>query len=305
MDAKHKYDINTQFPIITKELKNKLKTWKKILIDHNKILSEAKKSIEERDIQIEVLNKKLIYIVESTKVDIENKYRKEIANLQSEIKAKQKELKNSKEQYKINVIKIEEDIRKLKVERIEFTKTIQELKGKNSSLSSQCKNLQLIIESKTEHNETNNYLNSESLKLKLEIESLKKEIARLELEKGDSPLDISIKNEPVDPNERIRLFQRIRDENNALRAENYQLKENLKAIKGKVQKIDPIINEDQKIMYPYSNKYKERLEKEMKVFDLFKNVPELAKLFIDRSNALDPLEEIRIIVEHLIDALKV
>ena len=267
-------------------MKDTINIWKTKEEENKQLLERTTNLLHEKD-----------EYIESLKEQMEND------TIMAQMEKETKELR-------VIIGKMENEVCKLNEERDKYMTKTQELTEKNSHLE-----IQLRIKTKSKDcSEKENQWHSHSMKLKAEIEKLKKEKARLESEKAQLGLENNMLNGHLTANQKIRLLQKIKEENNCYRAENYKLKEEGKNIREKLARVEKDLQylQAKHKGYELPSKYEMRIEeleeKIKKEFDVSMQLcklPELASLNIEERCKEEPIDQISEALEYLIKNLRV
>ena len=195
--------------------------------------------------------------------------------------------------------------------------------GKVSRLADQVKALQSELEAaKSREGDAagkENQWYSRALKFKNESDTLKKDIVRLEGEKTRLNLENDMLTGHMNANQKIHLHQKIKEENNSLRTENYKLREEAKTMRerlGKVEKDFQYVQAKYKIghaeLVDLPSKYEfrieeleEKLQKEVAISMELSKLPEVTGLYEGESAEAEPIEQIARAIDHLVQTIRV
>ncbi len=303
--------------------------WQGKVDEKKKQLEEAKEAAKSKDAQITYLKEQLKLLMDSNKASLEanktkvEKEKKDLLKLQAAFKMKEKEFTDSHEQHKVAMRKLEDENKRLKTDRLELTQTLQEYKGKIVGLSEQIETLKAELQAaKVKEGDAagkENEWYTQALKWKTEADKLKKDIVRLESEKTRLNMENDMLTGHMNANQKIHLHQKIKEENNGLRTENYKLKEEAKIMReklGKTEKDLQFLQAKYKIghseMMDLPSKYEfrieeleEKLQKEVAISMELSKLPEVAPLYSAEVAAAEPIEQIARAIDFLVQTIRV
>eukprot|EP01022_Parablepharisma_sp_SALTPOND_P031244 TRINITY_DN790_c0_g1_i1.p1 TRINITY_DN790_c0_g1~~TRINITY_DN790_c0_g1_i1.p1 ORF type:complete len:855 (-),score=188.43 TRINITY_DN790_c0_g1_i1:170-2734(-) len=303
--------------------------WQDKVDEKKKLLDEAKETIKSKDTQIAYLREQLKLITESNKANLEankaktDKDKKEQLKLQAALRIKEKEVVELKEQQKVTLKKLDEENRRLKTDRVELAQMLQEYTGKINSLELQLKDRQAELEAaKTREGDAagkENQWYTQALKWKAEADKLKKAVVRLEGEKTRLNLENDMLTGHMNANQKIHLHQKIKEENNGLRTENYKLREEAKFMREKMGKMDKDlqylqakyrIGHTEMIDLPSKYEFRieqleDKLQKEVAISMELSKLPEVAPLYKESLGEAEPIEQIARAIDYLVQTIRV
>ena len=292
-----------------KDVKEILTMWQKKVDEKRKLLDEAKECIKSKDSQISYLKQQITFLTDNAKTPETSKYDKELLKLQVTLRTKEKELYDLKEQHNNTLESTKQETLKLKMERNELEKMVKELKTKNTTLKSQCKLLQSGIDKHKGQEPSNkeNQWYSQSMKLKAEVDKLKKDVVRLEVDKSNLRIENDMLAGRINSKQDIHSLQKMKEENKMLRNENHRLKEDVKGMKDE-QSFQSKYRTDfssKSQVQSYINELEERLQKELLIANELSNLPEVSTLYMKKLNMLDPIEQIAQCIDYLVESIRV
>jgi len=311
------------------DIRATISLWQEKVDEKKKQIDELKENSKSKDTQLVFLKEQLRLLTEANKTNLEttrqktDKDKKEILKLQVSLKNKDKEITEIKEQQKIESKKIEEENKKLKTERFALVQEVQEYNGKLVKLSEQVKNLQSDLEAaKTREGDAagkENQWYTQALKWKTEADLLKKDLVRLEGEKTRLNMENDMLTGHMNANQKIHLHQKIKEENNVLRAENYKLKEEAKIMRERFTKTEKDlqylqakykIGSSELVDLPSKYEFRieeleEKLQKEVAISLELSKLPEVAPLYIGSAPVAEPIEQIARAIDFLVQTIRV
>eukprot|EP00826_Nyctotherus_ovalis_P001961 TRINITY_DN10370_c0_g5_i1.p1 TRINITY_DN10370_c0_g5~~TRINITY_DN10370_c0_g5_i1.p1 ORF type:complete len:283 (-),score=92.81 TRINITY_DN10370_c0_g5_i1:167-991(-) len=158
-----------------------------------------------------------------------------------------------------------------------------------------------------ESTEENNQWYAQAMRLKAELDKVKKHVKFLESEKSRVDLEISMLTGHLNANQRIRLLQKIKEENNNYRAENYKLREESKLTRDRLTRVEKDLQflqskyKFEDLPSKYEAQIEEQAQREMEVLMELLKLPELSVLTIEES--MDPMEQMMQVVKCLVKVL--
>lgn len=307
-----KGEQEVRMPMSIKDMKEIITMWQRKVDEKRKLLDDAKECIKSKDSQISYLKQQIAFLADGAKSAENAKHDKELLKLQAALKNKEKELSDAKEKHLAAKESMEQEALKLKMERNELGKVAQELKAKNALLKSQHKQLQSGLDQfkgREEFSNKENQWYSQSVKLKAEVDRLRKDVVRLEVEKSNLRIENDVLAGRVSAKQEAHAVQKVREENKLLRSENCRLKEDVKAAKGVKSehfqsKYHSDLNDKSEVQ-SYINELEERLQKELLITNELSNLPEVSALYMKKLNMLDPIEQIAQCIDYLVETIRV
>ena len=274
---------------------NSQATLKKIVNGWQEKVEEYKRTLEELKNLIKKKEEHNLVLEEQTKTSIKSEVNKEKDFLKSQLALKNKEL----EETRIAVQMLDSELCDVKASKGSL---IKELSDRIAFLESQLK--------AKEDNEENNQWHTEAIRLKSELDKAKGRMKFLEEEKGRVDLEISMLNGHLNANQRIRLLQKIKEENNNFRAENYKLREEGKLMREKLIRTEKDfqylqskckLSSGESLPSKYEERIKEleeRVQREVEVLMELSKLPEASSLHLEDSSK-DPIDIIIQAIKYL------
>ena len=324
---KEKAILNSQAAM--QDIRVTISLWQEKVDEKKKLLDEAKENIKSKDIQLTYLKEQLKLLMESNRANMDltksrdEKAKKEIMKLQVSLKSKEKEVVDIKERSHTATKKLEEENRKAKISNLELTQSVQEgnkmiaeLKEKMIKLESQ--NNELKNKAEDVSGKENQWY-GQAIKWKGEAEKMKREVVRLEAEKVKLNMENDLLTGHTNANQKIHLHQKIKDENNNLRTQNYKLSEEVKILKEKATKTDKdfqYIQAKFKLshtdMLDLPSKYEfriqeleDKLQKEAAISLELSKLPEVAGIYTEKLEGTEPIEQIARAIDFLVQTIRV
>ncbi len=303
--------------------------WQDQVDEKKKQLDEAKEALKIKDTKIAYLNEQMRLLAESNKSYIESKRtqdeknKKETLKLQVMLRAREKEVMESKEQGRLTAKKLEDENRKTKASSLELIQSVQEYSKRNGELEKHMRVLEAEnADFKAKVGDASGKENlwyTQAAKWKTEVDRLKHDVLRLDAEKERLNMENNMLTGHTNANQKIHLHQKIKDENNTLRTQNFKLSEEMKVLKERSVRVEKDFQYLQakfkagpSDLLSLPSKYElqiqqleERLQKELAISVELSKLPEIAPIYAEQLEGAEPIEQIARTMDYLIQILRV
>ncbi len=287
--------------------------WKEKVDEKKRLLEDSKEALRVRDAQIAHLKELLSQSGDE----------RAVLQFRVALKAKEKELAESREQSRQVTKKLEEENRAVKVSNLELVRSVQESSKYISDLKERLRALE-SADSKAKSDISisgkENQWHAQASKWKAEADKLRRDVARLEAERARLGGENDSLLAHCNANQKIHLYQKMKDENNALRAQNYKLSEGIKEVRERAARAEKDAQylqaklklgaaDNQPIPSEYEKRIaqlEERVRREAAISDELSKLPEVLPIYGEESlEGAEPLELIARATDYLVQTVRV